>query len=156
MPIKPENQARYPRDWPRISGEAKVRARWQCQHPGCCARQYSVGRWLPDAAGVLAWKPHADHAESYAQARQFAAEYSFFLFGDEPAGEHPVIVIVLTVAHLNHQPEDCRPENLAAMCQRHHLAYDHEHHRINAWHTRRARQLTGELFELQPANGSPA
>lgn len=26
--------------------------------------------------------------------------------------------IILTIAHLNHEPEDCRPENLRALCQR--------------------------------------
>jgi len=32
--------------------------------------------------------------------------------------------VVLTVAHLNQIPEDCREENLAALCQRCHLRYD--------------------------------
>ncbi|WP_082478192.1 hypothetical protein [Microbacterium sp. Leaf320] len=36
--------------------------------------------------------------------------------------------VVLTTAHLNHTPEDCRPENLKAMCQGCHLHYDKEHH----------------------------
>jgi hypothetical protein len=36
--------------------------------------------------------------------------------------------IVLTVAHLNHTPSDCRDENLKAMCQRCHLRYDGDHH----------------------------
>lgn len=36
--------------------------------------------------------------------------------------------VVLTVAHLNHTPEDCRDENLRAMCQGCHLHYDLEHH----------------------------
>jgi hypothetical protein len=36
--------------------------------------------------------------------------------------------VVLTVAHLNHKPEDCAHENLKAMCQRCHLRYDREHH----------------------------
>jgi hypothetical protein len=31
---------------------------------------------------------------------------------------------VLTVAHLNHDPWDCRDENLAALCQTCHLRYD--------------------------------
>jgi hypothetical protein len=31
---------------------------------------------------------------------------------------------VLTVAHLNHDPQDCRDENLKAFCQRCHLRYD--------------------------------
>lgn len=34
----------------------------------------------------------------------------------------------LTVAHLNHTPEDCRPENLKAMCSKCHLRYDAQHH----------------------------
>lgn len=43
---------------------------------------------------------------------------------------HPVTEskVVLTTAHLNHTPEDCRDEVLKAMCQRCHLAYDREHH----------------------------
>ena len=36
--------------------------------------------------------------------------------------------IILTVAHLNHPPEDCRPENLRVMCQGCHLRYDADHH----------------------------
>jgi hypothetical protein len=35
---------------------------------------------------------------------------------------------VLTTAHLNHDPSDNREENLAALCQRCHLAHDLQHH----------------------------
>lgn len=35
----------------------------------------------------------------------------------------------LTVAHLNHVPEDCRRENLRALCAPCHLRYDKDHHR---------------------------
>lgn len=34
----------------------------------------------------------------------------------------------LTVAHLNHNPADIRPENLCAMCAPCHLRYDAQHH----------------------------
>lgn len=43
--------------------------------------------------------------------------------------------VILTVAHLDHTPENCADENLLAMCQRCHLRYDREHHA----ETRRAR-----------------
>lgn len=44
---------------------------------------------------------------------------------------HPITgsKVVLTVAHLDHQPENCEDENLKAMCQRCHLGHDIEHHR---------------------------
>lgn len=35
--------------------------------------------------------------------------------------------IVLTVAHLDHQPENCDPENLRALCQACHNRYDAQH-----------------------------
>jgi len=163
MPIKPENRARYPKDWPALSMAAKERAGWKCQHPGCTARQYAVGHWELTGArgatpGIWTWRPTCGNGPhdaagqgldwpslqrfTFAEARQFAANFGW----DQEADEPKLIVIVLTVAHLNHEPEDCRPENLAAMCQRHHLAYDHDHHRANSQATRRAKAGTLELF----------
>lgn len=60
--------------------------------------------------------------------------------------------VVLTVAHLDHTPENCDPENLAALCQRCHLAYDAEQHKAQASHTR-AVKAAGDsepLFDLSP------
>ena len=34
----------------------------------------------------------------------------------------------LTVSHVNHDPMDCRPENLRALCAPCHLRYDAGHH----------------------------
>lgn len=34
----------------------------------------------------------------------------------------------LTVAHMNHNPADCRAENLKALCAPCHLRYDAKHH----------------------------
>ena len=44
---------------------------------------------------------------------------------DEPFDTHRR---TLTVDHLNHIPEDCREENLKAMCAVCHLRYDAKHH----------------------------
>lgn len=145
MPIKPENRARYPKDWAAISLAAKERAGWRCAHCDadgnrCAAEQYAVGVWQGDV-----FLPVAHRGTTYSQARQNAADAHFTMYGDE-ASERKIVVIVLTVAHLDHQPENCDPANLAAMCQRHHLAYDHDHHRANAQATRRAKAGTLELF----------
>lgn len=143
MPIKPENRALYPKDWPAISRAAKERAGWKCQHPGCVATQYSIGIWWRHE-GVWKWAEQYPPEPTWKAARQVAAEAFWEV---QHVGGEPCIVIVLTVAHLNHDPTECRPENLAAMCQRHHLAYDHDHHRKNAQATRRAKAGTLELFE---------
>ena len=134
MPIKPENRARYPENWPEIRHEAGERAQWRCQHPGCNARQYAFGVW---EGGDFFFE--ISRGTSYSEARQLAAEESFARHGDGPApSDEKIIVIVLTCAHLDHQPENCDPENLRMLCQRHHLAHDHLHHLANAQATRRA------------------
>ena len=60
--------------------------------------------------------------------------------------------VVLTVAHLDHTPENCDPVNLRAMCQRCHLAYDRDLHRANAAWTRAGRpDIQLELFSATGA-----
>lgn len=144
MPIKPENRALYPKHWSQLSHAAKERAGWRCVHEEggrrCTARQYEVGRW--DEHGWIALR---EPASSYQQARQEAADVQFSLYGDDPDSPK-VIVIVLTTAHLDHDPTNCAPENLAPMCQRHHLRHDQKHHQANAYMTRRERAQTVDLF----------
>jgi hypothetical protein len=163
MPIKPENRARYPKDWPEISHAARARAKWRCQHPGCTAMQYSVGRWICFAGGPHEWRPvEGNTPATTAQDREFfmagegrGADGTFWTYGKARAfidrwswgDDGRPLVIVLTVAHLNHEPEDCRPENLAAMCQRHHLAYDAQHHKQTAYTTRKRATMTADLFD---------
>jgi len=43
--------------------------------------------------------------------------------------KHGFIRVVLTIAHLNHDTGDNRPENLKALCQKCHLELDKEQHR---------------------------
>lgn len=59
-------------------------------------------------------------------ARREAAGWKCEWCPAEQGQPHPITggKVVLTVAHLNHQPEDCAPANLAALCQRCHNTYD--------------------------------
>jgi hypothetical protein len=63
--------------------------------------------------------------------------------------------VVMTTAHLNHTPEDCRPENLKAMCPGCHLHYDRDHHAETASRTRAMAAAAGmsPLFELEAPRG---
>lgn len=106
MPIKPENRARYPKDWKAIAASIRERAGNRCEgspaYPDCRAENH-----VP----------------------------------------HPITgsKVVLTVAHLDHTPENCDHSNLKAMCQRCHLTYDAGHHRQTAYSTRKAAANTMEL-----------
>lgn len=107
MPIRPENRARYPKDWKAIADAIRARAGQRCEgspaYPDC----------------------RADNGKA-----------------------HPVTgsLVVLTVAHLDHTPENCSDENLKAMCQRCHLTYDSEHHKRTAYATRKKAMQTTDLF----------
>ncbi len=56
--------------------------------------------------------------------------------------------VVLTVAHLDHNPGNCDLSNLRAWCQPHHLHYDVRHHARNAANTRRQRHIEAGQLEL--------
>lgn len=61
-----------------------------------------------------------------------------------------LIKVVLTLAHLNHTPGDDREENLKALCQRCHLNYDREYHRMRrAERKDKERPLLAEIERLQ-------
>lgn len=150
MPIKAENKHRYPADWPDVRERILKRANYRCEHVDqfgrrCGARQYSVGWWSALMAGCWEWRPgwgQNDNPRTYQDARAVAAG----MFHAQGECDEKPIVIVLTVAHLDHVPEHCDDTNLQAMCQRHHLAHDHQHHMANAQATRRARSGNLELF----------
>ena len=56
------------------------------------------------------------------------------------------VFIVLTIAHLNHDPTDNRSDNLKALCQRCHNGFDREQRQANAKLTRISRK-THPLFD---------
>ena len=124
MPIKLENKARYPKDWKAISTAIRARSGGRCECHGECG----LHRTTPGPRRCV--ELHGEPAR-WAKGK-----------------------IVLTVAHLNHQPEDCRPENLKAMCQRCHLRYDHDHHQRNAYETRRKGKALADLLETGGHDGA--
>ena len=99
-PIRPENRGRYPVEWPTISLRIrKERAQDRCECDGRCGRP-------------------AHHLDLDGRCMNRN--------GTRAVGTGSIVV--LTVAHLDHTPENCADDNLAAMCQGCHLHYDREHH----------------------------
>lgn len=94
-----------------------------------------------------------DWREISQRIRQRAGNRCEGVPGQPPCGaaqseRHPITgaVVVLTVAHLDHQPENCDEANLRALCQRCHNRYDQRHRQRNASTTRRTKKQNGELF----------
>lgn len=137
MPIKSENRARYPANWKEIRAAILERA-------GDCCETCKVanGKRIARGAGPFAGTYQAETAEV------FDAENGGYI-ASVRMSEYQVknmVTIVLTIAHLDHQPENCDPANLRALCQMHHLRHDAAHHAETARETRRARLNNLELF----------
>jgi hypothetical protein len=104
MPIRPENKVRYPKDWKQISERIRFkRADNRCECTGECGDEHH----LESGNIIYGKKPYP---------RCTARNYE----------EHPITgsKVILTVAHLNHEIENCDDDNLKAMCQRCHNKMD--------------------------------
>ena len=112
----PVDYGKYPKNWKQISLAIRERSGGRCECEGECG----LHRTTP---GPRRCMERNGESAKWAKGK-----------------------IVLTVAHLNHNPMDCRPMNLKAMCQRCHLRYDHDLHQRNSRETRRKRKAIGDLF----------
>lgn len=118
MPIRPSEKHRYPTNWKTISLAIRERAGQRCEQ--CSAPN-----------GTVIYRGENDNAGTYmlADGAVFDATNGKRLGmarGSEYDGRF--VRIVLTVAHLDHQPENNDPSNLKALCQRCHFAYDRQQH----------------------------
>ena len=136
MPIRPEQRDLYPPDWPAISLTVRTEAGWRCECAGECGRNH-----FPAPLGFYNVGAGSSAGAAGQPARCFALQ----------GFPHPVTEsrVVLTVAHLNHDPADCRRDNLRAMCQRCHLAYDRELHAATRAQTRATAAGLVPLFDLE-------
>jgi protein-arginine kinase activator protein McsA len=117
----------YPANWNVISQRIRERAGNKCEVCGVKNHRYitrSENGWQYSSEG--AWN---DYKNGFSKTK--------------------VVKVILTVAHLNHNPADCRDENLKAMCQQCHLRYDAKLHAGNAAITRKAKKQTALLANGQ-------
>ncbi|MEM6353658.1 MAG: HNH endonuclease [Cyanobacteria bacterium P01_D01_bin.14] len=96
----------YPPDWESIATEIKSRADWKCEECGRVCRR--PGEDLYEFWCRICTAPQLVMCPVVAEAQ-----------------EKP-IAFVLTVAHLDHQPENCDRTNLRALCSGCHLRYDNQ------------------------------
>jgi 5-methylcytosine-specific restriction endonuclease McrA len=128
MPIRPENQPLYPPNWRAIA---------------ITIRQDRAGE-RRERCGVPngVWRNHRTEAWTH----DAGLAEAWRLDGDR---------IVLTVAHLDHDPRHNDPSNLKALCQRCHNRHDAPHRRRTAYATRHHGKATGDFFDIPNTQAQP-
>ena len=119
MPIRPENKARYPADWKAISRAVRIDAKNRCEQCGVMNGAIIYRGFHLDKP---AWRYAADTVFMPSRCAISGSELPGTTWDDFERTKETVVV--LTVAHLDHQPENCARANLRAWCQRCHNAYD--------------------------------
>jgi hypothetical protein len=141
MPIK--DKSKYPADWKEIRQRILERENNCCK---ICKAGNGDGVFRGFWNGIEVFQRstgsiyRTDNGELLAKDVYAAIEPSS---GDE---DQKAIKIVLTIAHLNHDTSDNRDENLAALCQLHHLRHDGKHHAKNARQTIEKKKYLQRLF----------
>ena len=149
MPIAREHRWLYPIDWRELSAFIRFqRAEGRCEH---CRRPHGrdvmhlgdgrwwdadLGRWRDDRGKRLRRLPTPGELT--------AAQPG--LAGIAPPPSLRATRVVLASAHLNHDPGDNRPRNLAALCQRCHMRHDAGEHRRRRWFNAFQVRAIGDLF----------
>ena len=129
MPIKPENRARYPKDWQAIRARILERAGDRCETCGI-----ENGAWVIRAqSGEIVWRNTQPYEPIGATDR---LEETLHLASSGARS----VRIVLTIAHIDPTPENCDPSNLVAECQRCHNRRDAPMRAKNAAETRKAKR----------------
>lgn len=153
MPIRPENALRYPKNW-KTEVVPRIRARSgnRCECRGECGiyhglRNHGSMPLDPRRCGI------ANGDVSYMTPD---GKWHGCSFGDKGevvetiAGkDYRAVEIVLTVMHLDHQPENCADENLLHGCQGCHNRYDAPHRRAGIKARAHAARAAGDLFQCK-------
>lgn len=125
MPIKAENKKLYPKNWKEIRQKILERAGNKCEF--CGVENYAVG--------------YRDKDGNFVESVGMQQE------ADELDGEK-LFKIILTIAHLDHNPTNCDPSNLRALCQKCHNNYDAEHRKKTRRKTLEEKRGQTWLLEL--------
>jgi hypothetical protein len=154
MPIRPENKGRYPANWKEIREGILKRANNHCEICGVpnyfrVIRFEDSIRWeYPQWWFYREYVSGCRHAPEEYLAEQIigSLEYRDDPYREAKYRQARLVKIVLTIAHLDHTPEHCEPENLKALCQLCHLSYDAKRKARDLMERRRTARAIGEIF----------
>jgi len=148
MPIRRELRHLYTGPaWREVRARILVRASGRCERCGA-----------PNHTRVARYDAQPGWGYGYDDGAVYSPEgpRPHRVRGSEMPAPDRVVVIVLTIAHLNHDARDNRDENLAALCQACHNAHDAGFRAANARGTRQrtkdaARPLLAMMGRVNPS-----
>ena len=135
MPIRRDLRPLYPADWRELSRQVRFeRAGGRCQR--CGRRHGETIRVLPDGRWFDV------RAKTWRNGRGRPARWPDL----EEAIRMRETRVVLAAAHLDHDPQHNKWDNLKSLCQRCHLIHDRAYHLAQRRITYRLRYALGDLF----------
>lgn len=137
MPIKKENKHLYPKDWKQIRAKILERA-------GNCCGFCKVENHRLILRGKIKGIDCYQYGTGKFECRVYSAtdgEYFGYRYLGDLDGETTALKVILTIAHLDHDPTNNDPGNLKALCQRCHNRYDRDHRNM----TRKQNRLKGQI-----------
>jgi 5-methylcytosine-specific restriction endonuclease McrA len=143
MPIREENKARYPDDWQQISRAIREAAGNKCQ---ACGVRNGALIYRGSHEMRPAWRYADDTVFEASRCAFDGSELPGTTWDDFDKRKGGPVRVVLTVAHLDHTPENCDPSNLRAWCQSCHNTYDAPMRRAGMASRSRAKMAVGDLF----------
>ena len=149
MPIAPEHRWLYPIDWPELSRMIRFRRAGgrceRCRRPhGRDVLHLGDGTWWDKEATV--WRDASGKRVRYLPSPDQLRPVQITFAGADVPSRIRTTKVVLASAHLNHDPCDNRPRNLAALCQRCHILHDGPEHRRRRWRNAFRLRAIGDLF----------
>lgn len=114
MPVPTSKRHLYGPEWEKVARELKTEADWRCETCGV-----KHGDWRERKDQQLPPYMRGQHHSLINDVWHYT--------------------VVITVAHLDHDPENMERDNLKALCQRCHLAHDQPEHLRRAAATRAAK-----------------
>lgn len=142
MPIRPENKARYPANWKsEIVPRIRARSGNRCECTGQCGMLHTDGS---NGIGGRCARYHRE--PGYYENGEWHRHRPMF------DGGKKIVTIILTVMHLDHQPENCDDANLLHACQGCHNRYDAPMRAAGIKARRKAARASGDLFQCEEAS----
>lgn len=125
MPIRSDQKPLYPGgsitswQWKAIRRAILERSGQRCEQCGAA-----------DGTTVLRWPGHFRTESGQVFLDDCGQHIGYGRLGEDVPDDARLVKIVLTIAHLDHNPANNHPTNLKALCQLCHLRYDRSRHLV--------------------------